>query len=61
MKEKYEDTNEERFDPRPIKLFCEQHGWTGVNEGICYGSTSCKDAAICVMAANFAARHREKN
>jgi hypothetical protein len=43
----------------PTVLFCEQHGWSGVTEGICYGSGSCKDAAICVLASNFAGRHNK--
>ncbi|MDR0583716.1 MAG: hypothetical protein LBG57_05120 [Treponema sp.] len=44
----------------PTMLFCEQHGWTGANEGICYGSVSCKDAAICVLASNYAAWKSKK-
>jgi hypothetical protein len=46
--------------PNPSMLFCEQHGWTGVMEGMCYGSVSCKDAAVCVMASNFEGRREGK-
>jgi hypothetical protein len=49
----------DRTNPGPTVLFCEQHGWSGVTEGICYGSASCKDAAICVLASNFAGRHEK--
>jgi hypothetical protein len=62
MEEKYDEKDfADGPNYNPTMLFCEQHGWTGVNEGICYGSASCRDAAICVLASNFAARHGEKN
>jgi hypothetical protein len=62
MKKKHETDSslDDRLNPNPVMLFCEQHGWTGVTEGICYGSTSCKDAAVCVLASNFAGRHEKK-
>jgi hypothetical protein len=62
MEEKHEtgSSPDDRLNPNPVMLFCEQHGWTGVTEGICYGSTSCKDAAVCVLASNFAGRHEKK-
>jgi hypothetical protein len=53
-------SHEDRPNHDQVMLFCEQHGWTGVTEGICYGAASCKDAAICVLASNFAGRHEKK-
>jgi hypothetical protein len=62
MEEKHDKgpSLDDRVNPNPTMLFCEQHGWTGVTEGICYGSASCKDAAVCVLASNFAGLHEIK-